>query len=453
MYIFSTKKNSTRILCLQVVLAKALYNNDSEADDELSFKKGDVITVLETDFEGMVGWWLCSLGEKQGVAPGNRLQLISFDDNNTGDPHDIYDTPGQAYKERYGDVDYDIPKAYSPSGHGDYAIPKSPYGNYPVPDSQRHGFVLPSPRAVSAERNSNSSDGLVTQEIYPASSSHYSSGRSSDEFRFSGGSGSEELYDVPSRNSIESDDGQRNLQLPVIPPKGRDIVSNGYHSNNSMMRQGSQEIYDSPAASRNSNHSDHQLPSNEIYDQLPGNDIQQLDQLMRTISGGSEDYATIPSTNEPQDIYDVPSKAPEELYDTLPTGPEELYDVPPSGPEELYDVPPSGPEELYDVPPSVPEELYDELPGDKTDSGFRKNSLADGNNNPPVLPVEKSVSTPVHQELPGGPEELYDNFADKGVKANTGSLSRKKRHESDDYVDYQEIYGLGDDEKTSKVRR
>jgi hypothetical protein len=97
--------------------------------------------------------------------------------------------------------------------------------------------------------------------------------------------------------------------------------------------------------------------------------------------------------------------------------------------------------------------LYDELPGDKTDSGFRKNSLADGNNNPPVLPVEKSVSTPVHQELPGGPEELYDNFADKGVKANTGSLSRKKRHESDDYVDYQEIYGLGDDEKTSKVRR
>ena len=421
------------------MLAKALYNNDSEADDELSFKKGDVITVLETDFEGMVGWWLCSLGEKQGVAPGNRLQLISFDDDNTGDPHDIYDTPGQAHKQRYGDVDYDIPKAYSPENE-DYAIPKSPYGNYPVTDSQRQGFVLPSPRGIVAERNSNSSDGLVTNEIYPASSSHYSSGRSSDEFRFSGemshGSGSEELYDVPSRNSIESDDGQRNLPPPVIPPKSRAVVSNGCHANNSMLRQGSQEIYDSPTASRISNHSD-------VHHQLPSDDVQELDQLMRTFSV-SEDYATIPSPsiNEPQDIYDVPSKAPEEVYDTLPACPEEVYDVPPSSIEDVYDVPPSG-----------PEAFYDELPGDTTDSGCKRNSFADGNNNPPVLPVEKTSSAPVYEEHPGGPDELYDNFAEKGVKASTGSLNRKKRHESDDYVDYQEIYGVGDDEKDGKVCR
>ena len=423
------------------MLAKALYNNDSEADDELSFKKGDVITVLETDFEGMAGWWLCCLGDKQGVAPGNRLQLISFDDDNTSDPQDIYDTPGQAYKERYGEVDYDVPKAYTTTEDDDYAVPKSPYGNYPVPDSQRHGFVLPSPRAVSAERNSNSSDGLVTNEIYAAPSSRYSSERSSDEFRFSGemshGSGSEEMYDVPSRNSIESDDGQRNEQLPVIPPKARD-----------RMRQGSQEIYDSPALSRNSNHPDvydqlpsdeiydqlpskeiyDQLPSNEIYDQLPSNDVQQLDQLMRTISAEGEDYATIPrpAIDGPEEIYDVPSTAPEEFYDTLPAGPEELYDVPPSGPEAFYD----------------------ELPGDRTDSGHKQNSFADGNNNPPVLPDDKSNSIHVYQELPGGPEELYDNFADKGAKASTGSLNRKKRHESDDYVDYQEIYGMGNDEKT-----
>ena len=418
------------------MLAKALYNNDSEADDELSFKKGDVITVIETDFEGMEGWWLCSLGEKQGVAPGNRLQLISFDDDDTGDPQDIYDTPGQAYKERYGDVDYDVPKPYPAPEFDDYAIPKSPYSNYAVPDSQRYGFVLPSPSAISAERNSNSSDGLVTNEIYAAPSSHYSSERSSDEFRFSGemshGSGSEEIYDVPSRNSIESVDGQRNMLLPVIPPKARDVVSNGYHGN-SMSRQESQEIYDSPAGSRSSNHSDvhDQLPSNEIYDQLPSNDVQQLDQLMCTISSDGEDYATIPSPSidGPQDIYDVPPTAPQELYDTLPAGPEKVYDVPPSGSEAFYD----------------------ELPADKADSLYKWNSLADSNNNPPVL--SKNIDNAVYEEIPGGPEELYDNFAEKNTKASTGSLNRKKRHDSDDYVDYQEIYGLGQDEEVKKVCR
>ena len=392
----------------------------------------------------MVGWWLCSLGDKQGVAPGNRLQLISFDDENTEDPQDIYDTPGQAYKEKYGDVDYDVPKTYPSSEYEDYAVPKSPYGGYPAPDSQRHGFVLPSPRAVSAERNSNSSDGLVTNEIYAAPSSRYSSERSSDEFRFSGemshGSGSEEMYDVPSRNSIESDDGQQNL--PVIPPKARDIVSNGYHGDN-WSRQGSQEVYDSPAGSRNSNQSDvyDQLPSNEIYDHLPGNDVQELDQLMQAISGG-EDYAMIPSpsTDEPQDIYDVPPTVPEKLYDTFPAGPDEVYDVPPAGPEEVYDVPPSG-----------PDTFYQESPGNKVDSVHKRDSLADGNNNPPIVPINENVSNAVYEEIPAGTEEVYDNFADKVVSAKTGSLNRKKRLESDDYVDYQEIYGIGDNDNSKKV--
>ncbi|XP_028410016.1 breast cancer anti-estrogen resistance protein 1-like isoform X2 [Dendronephthya gigantea] len=417
-----------------VVLAKALYSNDSEADDELSFRKGDVITVLETDFEGMEGWWLCSLGDKQGVAPGNRLQLISFDDDNTTEPQDVYDTPGQAYKERYGDVDYDVPKPFADDD--DYAIPKSPYDAYPAPESQRHGYVLPSPRVISAERNSNSSDGLITNEIYAAPSSHYSSERSSDEFRFSGemshGSGSEEMYDVPSRNSLECDDGQRNTLLPVIPPKARDVASDGHHSN-SGSRHGSQEIYSFPAGTGqsgselNGKYTDDmtydQLPGNEIYDQLPHNDVKQFDHQVSTVSSDGEDYATIPSPSiidPPQEIYDVPPAAPEELYDTLPSGLEEVYDVPPIGPEAFYD----------------------ELPlGEK----------ADGNNNPPVVSGSIESRPQVYEERPGRVEEIYDNFADKGVKGNTGSLNRK-RIESDDYVDYQEIYGIGENEpaKTNK---
>lgn len=60
----------------QFVLAKALYDNDAETSDELAFSKGDILTVLEFFPNGLDGWWLCSLRNKVGVCPGNRLQLL-----------------------------------------------------------------------------------------------------------------------------------------------------------------------------------------------------------------------------------------------------------------------------------------------------------------------------------------------------------------------------------------
>ncbi|KAM9814893.1 breast cancer anti-estrogen resistance protein 1 isoform 1-T2 [Syngnathus typhle] len=58
------------------VLAKALYDNAAESPDELSFRKGDILTVLERDTQGLDGWWLCSLHGRQGIVPGNRLKLL-----------------------------------------------------------------------------------------------------------------------------------------------------------------------------------------------------------------------------------------------------------------------------------------------------------------------------------------------------------------------------------------
>ncbi|XP_061404276.1 breast cancer anti-estrogen resistance protein 1 [Lethenteron reissneri] len=58
------------------VLAKALYDNVAESPDELAFRKGDIVTVLEQNAGGLQGWWLCSLHGRQGVAPGNRLRLL-----------------------------------------------------------------------------------------------------------------------------------------------------------------------------------------------------------------------------------------------------------------------------------------------------------------------------------------------------------------------------------------
>ncbi|XP_054609360.1 breast cancer anti-estrogen resistance protein 1 isoform X2 [Dunckerocampus dactyliophorus] len=58
------------------VLAKALYDNVAESPDELSFRKGDILTVLERNTQGLDGWWLCSLHGRQGIVPGNRLKIL-----------------------------------------------------------------------------------------------------------------------------------------------------------------------------------------------------------------------------------------------------------------------------------------------------------------------------------------------------------------------------------------
>ena len=58
-------------------LAKALFDNIAETPDELAFRRGDVLTVVEQDASGLEGWWLCSLRGKHGIAPGNRLKILS----------------------------------------------------------------------------------------------------------------------------------------------------------------------------------------------------------------------------------------------------------------------------------------------------------------------------------------------------------------------------------------
>ncbi|KAM3621890.1 uncharacterized protein V6R79_017543 [Siganus canaliculatus] len=57
-------------------LAKALYDNIAECADELAFRKGDIVTVMDEKVAGTSGWWMCSLYGRHGLAPANRLQLL-----------------------------------------------------------------------------------------------------------------------------------------------------------------------------------------------------------------------------------------------------------------------------------------------------------------------------------------------------------------------------------------
>ncbi|XP_007953787.1 cas scaffolding protein family member 4 [Orycteropus afer afer] len=59
------------------LLAKALYDNLPDCSDELAFCRGDILTILEQNVPENEGWWKCVLHGRQGLAPANRLQMLT----------------------------------------------------------------------------------------------------------------------------------------------------------------------------------------------------------------------------------------------------------------------------------------------------------------------------------------------------------------------------------------
>lgn len=82
------------------MLAKALFDNTAESPEELAFRKGDILMVLEQEQSGGPGWWLCSLHGRQGIAPANRLRLLqtapppSSDQRHCPPDDSVYLSPG-----------------------------------------------------------------------------------------------------------------------------------------------------------------------------------------------------------------------------------------------------------------------------------------------------------------------------------------------------------------------
>jgi Variant SH3 domain len=63
------------------MMAIALYDNEADADDELSFTRGQSLRVLSDECDGLDGWWKCStldrgMGCRIGLVPANRVRLV-----------------------------------------------------------------------------------------------------------------------------------------------------------------------------------------------------------------------------------------------------------------------------------------------------------------------------------------------------------------------------------------
>ena len=60
-------------------MARALYQYTARKDDELSFKKDDIITVI-TKKLNYRGWWKGKLNGKSGIFLSNMVEIISNDE-------------------------------------------------------------------------------------------------------------------------------------------------------------------------------------------------------------------------------------------------------------------------------------------------------------------------------------------------------------------------------------
>uniref|UniRef100_A0A2K5P956 Neural precursor cell expressed, developmentally down-regulated 9 n=1 Tax=Cebus imitator TaxID=2715852 RepID=A0A2K5P956_CEBIM len=132
------------------LMARALYDNVPECAEELAFRKGDILTVIEQNTGGLEGWWLCSLHGRQGIVPGNRVKLLIGPVQENASSHDqpvsglmqqtfgqqkLYQVPNPQAAPR--DTIYQVPSSYQnqgiyqvPTGHGTqeqevYQVPPS----------------------------------------------------------------------------------------------------------------------------------------------------------------------------------------------------------------------------------------------------------------------------------------------------------------------------------------
>ncbi|KAI4825931.1 hypothetical protein KUCAC02_021591, partial [Chaenocephalus aceratus] len=356
------KRNSPRLLTQLVseadenVLAKALYDNVAESPDELSFRKGDIMTVLERDTQGLDGWWLCSLHGRQGIVPGNRLKLLvgMYDSKQQ---QAMPSTPEPASCP--SSIQRPLPplSAYAkPSPATSSATCSSGYPVKPLPSAQ---YTSMHP-AYSSPAQPN----LDSVYMMPPSHGPKPSPQS--------------VYQIPSGPS----------GLPPGPPSKTSLAQRQYHSPGQDIYQvppslgpgpghtggtgAGQDVYQVPPSMEKRNWESSTKPLGKVVVPTRVGQVYVYD----TLKSDQDEYDVPPRHQPPgqQDIYDVPPTRQQyntQVYDTPPMvvkGPSsgrDIYDTPVGSDKHtqqtVYDFPPSVSKDVPDAHP-IREETYDVPP-------------------------------------------------------------------------------------------
>nr|XP_033491042.1 breast cancer anti-estrogen resistance protein 1 isoform X1 [Epinephelus lanceolatus] len=385
------------------VLAKALYDNVAESPDELSFRKGDIMTVLERDTQGLDGWWLCSLHGRQGIVPGNRLKILVGMYDSKQQQQATPSTPEPAASCPSSQAQRPLPplSAYAkpapaPSSAA-IAASSSGFPNKPLPSAQytsmHPAFSTPSP----AQTNPDS--------VYMMPPSH--GPKPSPQSLYQVPSGPSGLPPGPPSKAPALT--QRQYQLPgqdiyQVPPSVGAVPGQGAAPAGGTAA--GQDVYQVPPSLEKRNWESSNKPLGKVVVPTRVGQVYVYD----TVKPDQDEYDVPPRHQPPtqHDIYDVPPTR--QQYNT------QVYDTPPmvvKGPssgQDIYDTPASTDKNtqqtVYDFPPSVSKDVPDSQP-------IREETY----DVPPHFAKLKPVPVPPGQYLhnnlndddePPIPEDVYD---------------------------------------------
>ncbi|XP_070763820.1 breast cancer anti-estrogen resistance protein 1 isoform X3 [Enoplosus armatus] len=448
------------------VLAKALYDNVAESPDELSFRKGDIMTVLERDTQGLDGWWLCSLHGRQGIVPGNRLKILvgMYDSKqqqqqampSTPDPaascpaphvqrpllpqsayakptpappsaasatsssgfvskplpstqytsmHPAYSTPSPAKPNP--DSIYMMPPSHSPkpSPQSVYQVPSGPTG--PLPQAQPGP---PSKAPALSQRQYH----LPGQDIYQVPPS-VGTGAVQGAAPAGGTGAGQDVYQVPpSLDKRNWESSNKPLGKVVVPTRVGQVYvydamkpdQDEYDIPPRHQPPTQQDIYDVPPTRQQYN--------TQVYDTPP--------MVVKGPSSGQDIYDTPASTdkNTQQMVYDFPPSVSKDVPDAQPIR-EETYDVPPHFAKLKPQVPVPPGQYLHnnindDDEPPIPEDVYDVPPPILTDKRYHANRSGVSQAPQEIYDIPASLRSGGHptQDVYDFPREREEKGGERG---------------------------------------
>ncbi|XP_066481682.1 cas scaffolding protein family member 4 [Tiliqua scincoides] len=374
-------------------LAKALYDNKAECPDELAFRRGDILTVLEQNLLDSEGWWKCSLHGKQGLAPANRLQLlISSQSPSVQQDYQGQPTNSQAvyqdlsahktlvslsvYEKMDGWIKHPpCSSASSSPTQGVYEVPayaaKLLSEKAQSSSSQQHLYTLPRATWASALKNTSI------------------------------------IYDVPSSRACVSSVTQ-GLATPPSSRKGPKLRPA------TECRLGkAQQLYDIPLSSEKARTRTRQESSvDNVYD-IPPTTLREPSISTETANQGKHlnHYNTMPNLRKSEWIYDVPVSPEKAGLKQSPrnhsSNKHMFYDVPPrrfdSGMQNIPPITTEGKSvilQAYDVPPVQRKLTAPELPLYDVPSTHDVLSLhQNGNYDVPQAVLSSRIEKEDHQTL------------------------------------------------------
>ncbi|XP_041422228.1 enhancer of filamentation 1 isoform X2 [Xenopus laevis] len=308
------------------LMARALYDNMPECAEELSFRKGDILTVIEQNTGGLEGWWLCSLHGRQGIAPGNRLKLLigpvseSYKhENMKQEVHPQIVVPQQIYQ---------VPQA----SHQDsiYQVPPSPHN--PVVYKVSRGYASENKKPMTALPESMDSSPGNNVKCQPRMMAQgYSSPDCTSRWQAN-------VYDIPPtrpQGVYDVPATVKGSKYSSSPPKDQGIYdvpsSQGVYNT---LPPNNGKMYDFPSSSKKTVEPTYDIlpPSSTSFPQEKSSKLSMVTspQLEATRKSSVYDFPRSQQTQSQSDDYDFPRGVQSENF--VSDGQDGVYDFPPQAP-------------------------------------------------------------------------------------------------------------------------